>query len=331
MFFLGINMPIDETIQICLDTLYRSDDIANPGIEESILKKLLLKCTRGVEFSFNNSMYRQVDGVAMGSPLGPIPANIFLGHCEPRIPEEHWPEFYRRYVDDTFSIFSGSKIVALRFLDCLNSLHPSLEFTMESEADNRLPFLDALVIRDGRELKTTVYRKPTFTSLYIRWDSYCDSSQKIALIRSLTVRAKRICSPEYLDDEISKLESIFEGNGYPPPIVKRVIAESLNRGPPVLTAELKPVYLRLPWLGTASVTFRNRIQRVTKNAVPWCKPILCFTSRAIFNTCRKDALSAEKISNIIYLFDCVCVATVTSAELPRGLKSGSSSTSHPPL
>ena len=76
---------------------------------------------------------------------------------------------------------------------------------MESEADNRLPFfLDALVIKDGREPKTTVYRKPTFTSLFIRWDSYCDSSQKIALIRSITVRAKRICSPEYVDDEISQ-------------------------------------------------------------------------------------------------------------------------------
>ena len=160
-------------------------------------------------------------------------------------------------MDDTFSIFSGGKIVALRFLDCLNSLQPSLEFTMESEADNRLPFLDALVIRDGRELKTTVYRKPTFTSLYIRWDSYCGSSQKIALIRSLTVRTKRICSPEYLDDEISKLESIFEGNGYPPPIVKGVIAESLIRGPPVLTAELKHVYLRLPWLGDCVSNFQE--------------------------------------------------------------------------
>ena len=62
------NVRIDETIQICLDTLYRSD-IKPPSISEGVLKKLLLKATRGVEFSYNDKMYRQKDGVAMGSPF----------------------------------------------------------------------------------------------------------------------------------------------------------------------------------------------------------------------------------------------------------------------
>ena len=57
---LFTNVPIDETIEICLDTLYRSD-IQPPDIEETLLKKLLLKATRDVEFSFYNRMYRQID------------------------------------------------------------------------------------------------------------------------------------------------------------------------------------------------------------------------------------------------------------------------------
>ena len=65
---LFTNVRIDETIQICLDTLYRSD-IKPPSISEGVLKKLLLKATRGVEFSYNDKMYRQKDGVAMGSPF----------------------------------------------------------------------------------------------------------------------------------------------------------------------------------------------------------------------------------------------------------------------
>ena len=104
---LFTNVPIEETIRICLDTLYRSDDIDPPAIEEALLRKLLFKCTRDVEFSFNNRMYKHTDGVAMGSTLGPTLANIFLGYCESLIPEESWPDLYRRFVDDTFSLFAG--------------------------------------------------------------------------------------------------------------------------------------------------------------------------------------------------------------------------------
>ena len=160
---LFTNVPIDETIKICLDTLYRSEEVDPPGIDEPVLKKLLLKCTRDVEFSFNDRMYRQSDGVAMGSPLGPILANIYLGYCESLIPEQRWPDLYRRYVDDTFSLFTGGEQEALEFLDLLNSLHPSIQFTMEGEIDGRLPFLDALVMRMEGRFSTTVYRKPTVT------------------------------------------------------------------------------------------------------------------------------------------------------------------------
>ena len=303
---LFTNVPIDETINICLDSLYRCDDITPPGINEGLLRKLLVKCTSDVEFSFNGKMYRQIDGVAMGSPLGPILANIFLGFCESSIPDGQWPEFYRRYVDDTFSVFAGGKAEALMFLERLNSLHPALTFTMECESDRRLPFLDVHVIRATEDFSTTIYRKPTFSGLYTRWDSYCAPSQKFALIRSLALRAKRICSPEHLAGEIDNLKTIFTRNGYPLPITQRVIDRTLHPDPPVLTAGLKPICIRLPWLGEKSLSFSGRIERATRRLVPWCKPICCFGFRKAFNTCNKDVLPVEHISNVVYSFDCVC-------------------------
>ena len=86
-------MPWNETIQICLDTLYRDPSIETPKIPEALLQKLLMKATTEVVFSFNGQLYRQIDGVAMGLPLGPILANIFLCKLETLISEGDMPLF----------------------------------------------------------------------------------------------------------------------------------------------------------------------------------------------------------------------------------------------
>ena len=49
----------------------------------------MLIATLGLEFSFNNKMYKQLDRVAMGSPLGPALANIFVGFHEGRFFDIH--------------------------------------------------------------------------------------------------------------------------------------------------------------------------------------------------------------------------------------------------
>ena len=99
-----------------------------------------------VEFSFDNIMYRQIDGVAMGSPLGPALANIFFGYYESKLFNEiSKPTVYCRYVDDTFSLFH-KETEFQKFLNCLNSLHSSLKFTNEIETNNSLPFLDIIYL-----------------------------------------------------------------------------------------------------------------------------------------------------------------------------------------
>ena len=71
------NVPLTEVINICLDQLYNSD-LLPPTFPRFICKDMLCMATNNVQFSFNDLMFRQVDGVVMGSPLGSILCKTFL-------------------------------------------------------------------------------------------------------------------------------------------------------------------------------------------------------------------------------------------------------------
>ena len=125
--------------------------------------------TSSVEFSFNNIMHRQIDGVAVGSPPGPSLANIFVIYNKALLFKRvNKPLRYYRYVDDTFVAFNDEDECNELFSH-LNFLHRSLCFTFEKECNRTLPFLDVLIEENDCEFVTSIYRKPTFTGQYFHW------------------------------------------------------------------------------------------------------------------------------------------------------------------
>ena len=120
----------------------------------------------------------------MSSPLGPALANIFVGYQEAKLFNiAKRPLVYCRYVDNTFAVFNNEEDCNT-FLTHLNSLHPSLRFTYEKESNHSLPFLNVLVEMHDSEFLTSVYRKPTFTGQYLRWNSFSPQRRKINLSES---------------------------------------------------------------------------------------------------------------------------------------------------
>ena len=138
---LFTNALLDETIKICSDALYDDSDL-QPLISKNVFVKLVKSATSSVEFSFNNTTYKQTGGVTMGSSLGPVLANILVGYYEEKLfSQMQKSPTYLRYVDDAFAIFDH-EAEADEFLTKLNCLHPSLKFTFEKEKGKCLPFLD---------------------------------------------------------------------------------------------------------------------------------------------------------------------------------------------
>ena len=117
----------------------------------------------------------------------------------------------------------SSRSEALKFFHKLNNLHPSLAFTKEEEKNTTLPFLDVFIKRGVSVFLTSIYRKPTFTGLYLSWDAFATKSRKLNLIKHLSFRALNICSDYKIEGELRVIRELFL-NGYP----KEVINDNIN-------------------------------------------------------------------------------------------------------
>ena len=142
-----------------------------------------------------------------------------------------FPLKYVRYVDDTFCLSSTSQ-QALDFLSFCNSIHPNIEFTIETENENKLPFLDVLVTRANIDTCTSVYRKGTFTGLYFHFSSFMPQNYKVSLIASLIYRCYMLSkskSYECFDEGVKTITNFLKLNSFPGHLINSTIYKVLDK------------------------------------------------------------------------------------------------------
>ena len=226
------------------------------GFDRSQFIKLLSLSVKNCHFIFNGRIYQQIDGVAMGSPLGPLFANVFMSFheksCLHNCPSIFKPILYRRYVDDCFLLFRSLDHVPL-FLNYLNRQHPNICFTSELEKDGKF--------------STSVYRKPTFTGLFTNFHSLIPFAYKRSLISCLLYRIFNLCSSyENFHTQLEVIRKLFNLNSFPSHMFDRLVHRFLNKifetKPPIHTVPKKVVYFCLPFTGSHSLQIRNQINRL---------------------------------------------------------------------
>ena len=112
-------------------------------------------------------------------------------------------------------------------LNKLNDFHQNIQFTYELEKNNKLVFLDVLLIRNKDKIETTAYTKPTKSEIYLHWKSFSPCSWKRGTLKTIIRRAYLICpTPDYQQEELDHIAYVFEKfNNYPKWVIKQLLEE----------------------------------------------------------------------------------------------------------
>ena len=219
---LFTNTPIAESLDVIRDRLERDDTLKKRTLlsVEDILDLLRFVLTT-TYFLFRGTIYKQRFGSAMGSPVSPVVANLYMEFLEQQAiataPISCRPRLWKRYVDDILEIVNKDQVDNLT--DHLNQTDPtdSIKFTYEKESNNSIPFLDTLIVRkpDG-SIKLLVYRKATHTDQYLNFSSHHPIHHKLGVVRTLLDRMNSVVT-EDKDKELEedKIRSALSRCGYP--------------------------------------------------------------------------------------------------------------------
>ena len=174
------NVPVNEALAAAEELVQKHETWK---ICKRDFMDLLKECAMFNVFAFGDDEYEQTHGLAMGSPLSPVLAQLFMEKLESGpIKEIIGPRVkWLRYVDDTL-VLLPRKPDPTHLLNKLNTVHPRIQFTMEEEVDETIPFLDTLIHRRDTCAIFSVFRKPTHKDDYVHFLSGHDLRTKRGIV-----------------------------------------------------------------------------------------------------------------------------------------------------
>ena len=274
---LFTNVPLSETIEICLNYLFNNNITTVLGLTRELFCKLLEIAVKNSYFIFDGSLYRQIEGLGMGLPLGPTFANIFMCFNESKwlddCPNSFKPVFYHRYIDDIFMLFNDESHVLLFF-------------------------------------KTSVYRKSMFTGLGTSFFSFTPFIYKLNSIRTLIFRGFKVCSTyKGMHSEFNFLKEFFFNNGYPLSLLNSQIKKFLHKQflqPTSASDNREKVYISFPYFDHQSETMKCELNKLLVKYIPNTNFNISlvnkYTIKNFFNY--KDRLPGDVRSSFVYSFCC---------------------------
>ena len=262
---LFTQVPVDKSLEIIHHKLSQDNTLANrTNLTAQQITDLLEICLRTTYFVYDEVIYSRVEGAAMGSPVSPIVANLFMEWFEEKAIDTFQFEItiWRRYVDDTMVALCEDLLDD--FTTHINSIHPAIKFTREEETDMSIAMLDTKITRSPRGNMTfTVYRKPTHTDQYLQFDSNQPLQHKLGVIKTLHHRCKSICTTEEGKiQELEHLKKVLSISGYTRSAWVTAIKPKKKHPTPLRKERNIRGSISLPYIGNVS----NAVARIIRKA-----------------------------------------------------------------
>jgi hypothetical protein len=244
---------------------------------------------------FEGSFYQPKKGVAMGSPISGIAAEIFLQYYEEKIVKRYLENkmilSYNRYVDDILIIFNSRKMTIEQIHTELNGLQQCLIFKLTTEENNAISYLDLTLTRLNDSIDISVFRKPTTTDTTIHYTSNHPTEHKLAAFRYMVNRSNNLpFKPEVKQQQENTIWHIANNDGYPVRLIQKLqqkitVTENHN------TLTKQPIQkwvtfkCHSPLVRKITNIFKNTILRIAYQATNtlWPKHTNIYTSSGIYS------------------------------------------------
>ena len=207
------NIPHGEGLEALRGALEHREDktVSTESLTE--LARVVLKNNC---FEFNGEFYQQRQGTAIGTKFAPSYAILFMAALEQKLLSDakYKPWIWWRYIDDIFLIWRHGEDRLREFIDALNQAHHSIKFTAEWSKET-VSFLDVRVVKEGKEIITDLFTKPTDTHQLLHHSSCHPGHTKRGIPYSQALRIRRICSEDqFFDKRVGELRGWLFNRGY---------------------------------------------------------------------------------------------------------------------
>ncbi|CAF4964931.1 unnamed protein product [Rotaria sp. Silwood1] len=215
-------LPQEEALNILMEFLHEHGYKKVKGIPLDSIRKLASIVLKENVFVYDNKIYKQVLGGAMGSSFTLTLANIFMWKWQKEFVrrQDMTGEFYGRYIDDIFMTWNKSEKALKTLLDEANTWHPNIK--LEYKISTSLPFLDVLLTNNAGILSTSLYHKPAAEPYVVPYISDHPRHTFVNVIQTSLVRAIRYSSTfEIFNNEQCRIKLTLLLNGYPSSFIEK--------------------------------------------------------------------------------------------------------------